>query len=263
VKSHDALALHHGIKHDGTESITVQRKEAGAEKNITIVPGWPRCIMWVHPICNNHGKALPAPPMFSQGNIDTRAPWFTSALLLSVPEVWAAACSVTPKRYDRWKGHLLTQLTRECLPHCGSKRSKGDPFDSGKKKGLRLCTELFRLDGASSFAPSQLVDTFPARLYPTVCVECSSTISVSPDHSATPGEHNRRAVSFSRSRTWPRLGVAYNICFFCLQNQVGQFLDRKSLLQTWRDSPSKLVGAEAPFAPTMQFRKGARTLHCS
>ena len=182
VKSQDALALHHGIKYDGTESITVQKKEVGTEKTITIVPGWPRCIMWVHPTCNNHGKALPAPPMFSQGNIDTRAPWFASALLLSVPEVWAAACSVTPKRYDRWEGHLLTQLTKECLPHCGGKRSKGNPFDSGKKKGLRLCAELFHLDPTSSFAPSQLVDTFPASLYPTVCVACSGTYSVSPSH---------------------------------------------------------------------------------
>jgi len=51
--------------------------------------------MWVHPTCNNHGKGLPAPPMFCQGNIDTRAPLFASALLLSVPEVWAAACSIT------------------------------------------------------------------------------------------------------------------------------------------------------------------------
>jgi len=74
VKSHDALALHHGIKYDGTESITVQRKEAGAERNITVVPGWPRCIVWVHPTCNKHGRGLPAPPMFCQGNINTRAP---------------------------------------------------------------------------------------------------------------------------------------------------------------------------------------------
>jgi len=120
--------------------------------------------------------------MFCQGNIDTRAPWFVSALLLSVPEVWSAACIVTPKRHDCWEGHLLTQITKECLPHCGNKRSKGNPFDLGKKKGLRLCTELFKLNATSSFTLSQLLETFPSGLYPTVCVQRPNTGSVLSTH---------------------------------------------------------------------------------
>lgn len=162
----DVLKLHNAIKFEGTETVVVLQNEK--EKEVSVTPCWPRHIAWIHPANKKHGKRFPKIPPFKFANLNCNDLWILFGFLVTVPELWCEVCSVSPKRYDRWEGHMLALATKECFPHCCLKATKS-PFT--QKASLRkLATEVFNIHQDECAPRDLLANAFSDTLHPHTIV---------------------------------------------------------------------------------------------
>ena len=121
VKLQEALSL--------LRSISV-RRQCGDPRSemLTFIPGWPRCLVFVHPY-NNFGAKFATLPTFTERRYsgDCRLLWLLSAVAVHVPVIWdELRDSVSTD--SCWQGYFLSFVARVVLGVGSKGCSRNNPF---------------------------------------------------------------------------------------------------------------------------------------
>ena len=123
----DSVKLQKLLDDSAGWGIVVQIGDSEHAQYETIVPSWPREIVWSHPN-SPYGARIPAVKAYRQTGKDTRYLWFLVAVLISVPNMWKHAAGSVQTTAE-WPGWVMSHVSKKYFPY--KRVSRKNPFTKG------------------------------------------------------------------------------------------------------------------------------------